>query len=241
MIVSAARSAPRLEDFGITEQDLTRAPEPRLIRYRPHAVMALLVATTAAAFVGLLTVGNSTTAAVFFAIILVAAWSIVLIPIFVCLVCASECLERRWLCRRFPLLDACLAYRAAVEEHRTRRTRHDRQRADLDRWSALPTGVFRLEIEGQLEARGNPARRVRNPRSAGYDFETDIDGEQVLIRCSPGKQPAEIAAGRELMSCLDETGADRAVLVSAVGAAPDLAAYVRGRPLSVVDPVRLSI
>jgi hypothetical protein len=241
MTVSTSQSEPQLEDFGITEQDLTRAPEPRLMRVRPHAVMALLVATTAAAFVGLLIVGDSTSAALFFAIILVAAWSIVLMPVFVCLVCASECLERRWLCRKFPLLDACLAYRVAVEEHRSRQTRRNHKRADLDRWSALPPVVFRLEIERQLEAGGSAARRVRNPRSAGYDFEADTDGEHVLIRCVPGKRPAEIAVGRELMSCLDETDADRAVLVSAVGAAPDLAAYVRGRPLSVVDPVRLSI
>ncbi|MGD8440904.1 MAG: hypothetical protein PVG53_10230 [Holophagae bacterium] len=236
-----ARSEPRVEDFGITEQDLSSVPRPWLMRYRPQVVFALFVATTTATFVGLLAAGAPTTAAALFSVVLVAAWSIVLIPIFVCLLCASERVERRWLCRRFPLLDACLAYREAVEEHRDRRVRREQNHADPGWWPTLTPEAFRLQIERQLEARGIPSRRVRDPHAAGYDSEISVGGERVLLRCVPGDHPVEIAVGRELIACLEETGADRAVIVTAAGADSDLEAYLVGRRLSVTDPVRLSI
>ncbi len=236
-----ARSGPRAEDFGITEQDLDTIPRPRLMRYRPQVLFALFVTTTAAAFIGLLAAGAPTTAAALFSVVLVAAWSIVLIPIFVCLLCASERVERRWLCRRFPLLDACLAYREAVEEHRARRDRRHQDRADVGWWSTLPPDVLRLQVERRLDARDITPRRVRDPHAAGYDSEISVGGERVLLRCVPGDHPVEIAVGRELIACLEETGADRAVIVTAAGADSDLEAHLVGRPLSVTDPVRLSI
>lgn len=236
-----ARSGPRVEDFGITEQDLSRIPRPWLMRYRPQVMLALLVATTAVAVAGLLAAGASVTAAVLFAVILVAASSVILVPMFVCLLCASERVERRWLCQRFPLLEACLAYREAVEAHRGRRDHGRQEHADLAWWSTLPPAVFRLQVERRLEARDISFDRVRDPKSAGYDSEIGVEGERVLLRYLPGDRPVEIAVARELVACLDETGADRAVIVTAAGASPELEGYVAGRRVTVVDPVELAI
>jgi hypothetical protein len=185
--------------------------------------------------------GSSVSAAALFAVILVGAWAIVLVPVFICLLCASEQLERRWLCRRYPLLEACLGYREALEEYGRRRHRRRLDRADLGWWTSLSSAVYRFEIERRLAGADVDLVTTADRETAGYDFEVAGSEGRLLIRCEPGGSPVGIGVGRELVSCLAETGADRAMVVTAAGASPGLADYLSGRSLVVVDPIGLSV
>ena len=118
MAASSTDREPRPEDFGLSEADLARAPEPVTVRCRPLLVVGLWLLVLAAAFAVILLATGSTAAALVFSVVTVGAASIVLVPLLVCVVCASERAESRWLCRHVPIYEACLAYRAAVDSYR---------------------------------------------------------------------------------------------------------------------------
>jgi len=230
---------PRIEDFGISERDLATTPRPWLVRYRPHNLIALLIGVMSVLYVVMLDAGSSVSGAAFFSVILVAAWAIVLVPVFICLLCASEEVERRFLCRRYPLFEACLGYREAFDEYRRRQRQQKQCRADPEWWAGLSSAAYRFEVERRLNRLGAALGRPKSRETAGYDFEADGPNGRVLIRCEPGDRPVKIGVGRELVSCLAETGAHRAVVVTAAGSSAALAGFVSRWPLEVVDPETL--
>lgn len=232
---------PRIEDFGISERDLAITPRPWLVRYRPQNLIALLIGVILVFYVLILDAGSSVGAAAFFSVILVGAWAIVLVPVFICLLCASEEVERRLLCRRYPLFEACLGYREALDEYRSRRRQHQQCRTDPGWWAGLSPAAFRFEVERRLNRLGADLDRPKIREAAGYDFEANGPKGRVLIRCEPGDRPVKIGVGRELVSCLAETGADRAVVVTAAGSSAALSGFLKDRPLEMVDPIHLSV
>ncbi|HSN53196.1 MAG TPA: hypothetical protein VLT32_00920 [Candidatus Sulfomarinibacteraceae bacterium] len=241
MAASSTDREPRPEDFGLSGADVARAPEPVTTRCRPLIVVGLWVLILAAAFVIILVATGSAAAALVFSVVTVGAASIVLVPLLVCVVCASERAETRWLCRRVPVYEACLAYRAALDAFRRGKLRQEAAEADHGRWLELGPAALRAEVARQLEAAGAVVEPVPDRELAGYDLAVEAGGgETVLVRCEPAARPVAIGVGRELAACLAETGADRAVVVTVAPPSPQLAAYLAGRPLAVVAPWALS-
>ena len=115
--VWATSDGPKVEDFGITEEDLVEAPRLFVAGHRPWIFLLTHVFVAAALFFGILRAGSSWSAAAFFTIVILAAGSVLLLPILVAALCIGERAEERWLCKRVPVLRACLAYRSAVAEH----------------------------------------------------------------------------------------------------------------------------
>lgn len=230
---------PRPEDFGITEADLARAPSVLTSRCRPLLVVMLWATTLAVAFVAIYRATASPSAAALFSVILVAAGSIFLVPLLVGLVCASEKAETRWLCRRFPQLGACLDYRAAVVGFRRGRRPSSREVHDPGWWMALEPVAFCVQAARDLEGCGSVLKHPADRELAGYDFAFDDPRGRVLVRCEAGSEPVRLGVGRELVACLEETGAGRAMVISAADASPELAAYLADRPLVVLRPWEL--
>jgi hypothetical protein len=227
---------PRPENFGVTAEQVEQAPELFVTRYRLAIFAVIYLAVFAVVFTVVLATSESVAAALIFGLILVAAGSIVIIPLVVCCLCASEKAETRWVCRRFPAMKACLAYREALAEF-TRRTRRspDRPR-DRGWWIGLSASTFRGQVQAALERRGLEPAPVADRQADGYDYAFDDDDDTVLVRCEGGTTPVDIGVGRELTACLLETGAARAVLVTPAGVSRRLAEYLADRPIDVVEP-----
>jgi hypothetical protein len=227
---------PRPDNFGVTAEQVEQAPELFVTRHRLAIFVAIYIAVFALAFAIVLTTTQSVSAALVFGLILVAAGSIVLIPLVVCCLCASEKAETRWLCRRFPTMKACLAYREALAEF-TRKTRgpSDRPR-DHDWWIGLSASTFRGQVQAALERRGFELTPVVDRQADGYDYAFVNDGDTVLVRCEEGTTLLDIGVGRELTACLLETGAARAVLVAPAEVSRRLSGYLVDHPIDVVEP-----
>ena len=226
---------PRPENFGVTADQVEQAPELFVTRHRLAIFVAIYIAVFAVVFAVVFATSESVPAALIFGLILVAAGSIVLIPLVVCCLCASEKAETRWVCRRFPAMKACLAYREALAEF-TRKTRRspDRPR-DRDWWIGLSASTFRGQVQAALEQRGRELTPVADRQADGYDY-AFVDDDTVLVRCEEGTTPLDIGVGRELTACLLETGAARAVLVTAAGVSRRLTEYLVDHPIDVVEP-----
>lgn len=238
--MTGVAGGPRVEDFGITEEDLARAPCLFLVGHRATVLAAAYLVAATVVFLLILTASDSYPAAALFTIIVLAAASILLLPILTLAQCASEQAEERWLCRRFPKLRACLAYRKAVAEHaRTGRSRSTSEPRPVEWWaSASPTAfveAVRMAFERHPPAAAVPADRERS----GVDFVVDGADGVVLVRCEPGRTPVAAAVGRELAASLADHGAARAVLVTAAGPTPALSDYLADRPITVVAPWQL--
>lgn len=228
---------PRPENFGVTAEQVEQAPELFVTRHRLAIFVAIYIAVFAVVFTVVFATSESVPAALIFGLILVAAGSVVLIPLVVCCLCASEKAETRWVCRRFPAMKACLAYREALAEF-TRKTRRspDRPR-DRDWWIGLSASTFRGQVQAALEQRGLELTPVVDRQVDGYDYAfADDDDDTVLVRCEEGTTPLDIGVGRELTACLLETGAARAVLVTAAGVSRRLTEYLVDHPIDVVEP-----
>jgi hypothetical protein len=227
---------PRPENFGVTAEQVEQAPELFVTRHRLAIFVAIYIAVYAVAFTVIFAASESVPAAVIFGLILVAAASIVLIPLVVCCLCASEKAETRWVCRRFPAMKACLAYREALAEF-TRKTRRspDRPR-DRDWWIGLSASTFRGQVQTALERRGLELTPVSDRQVDGYDYSFVEDDGTVLVRCEGGTAPPDIGIGRELTACLLESGAARAVLVTPAGVTRRLTEYLVDHPIDVVEP-----
>lgn len=236
MGLSGSIDKPRPENFGVTAEQVERAPELFVTRHRPAIFVVVYLAVFAVVFTVVLATSESVTAALVFGLILVAAGSIVLIPLAVCCLCASETVETRWVCRRFPAMKACLAYREALAEF-TRKTRRspDRPR-ERDWWVGLSASTFRGQVQAALEQRGLELTPVADRQADGYDCSFADDRGTVLVRCEGGTTPLDIGVGRELTACLLETGAARAVLVTPAGVSRRLTRYLVDHPIDVVEP-----
>lgn len=227
---------PRPENFGVTAEQVEQAPELFVTRHRLAIFVAIYLAVFAVVVTILFEASESFSAALFFGLILVAAYSIVLIPLMVCGLCASERLEIRWLCRRFPAIEGCLAYREAVAEFaRATRRPPDRPR-DRNWWAGLPAATFGAQVQVALERSGLVLTPVADRQTDGYDYSFFDDDGRVLVRCEGGATPLDIGVGRELTACLLETGAARAVLVTPAGVSQRLIEYLVDHPIDVVEP-----
>lgn len=231
---------PRVDDFGITEEDLNRAPCLFLEGHRPVVIVVAYLVAAGFLFILLLNASGSPAGAIFFTVISLAAGSILLLPILMLVVCASERVEERWLCGRFPKLRACLAYRAAVAEHE----RRERRALTADRtarmwWSGASPDDFIEAAKSEL-ARAGSCEIVSVDRDrTGFDFEVRSEDGPVLIRCEPGAKPASAAVGRELVTAMADRNAATALIVTVAKTAPALADYLRSRPIIVVAPWEL--
>ena len=231
---------PRMEDFGITEEDLERAPCLFLAGHRAAVLAAAYLVSATVVFVLMLTGSDSYPAAALFTVIVLAAASILLLPILTLAQCASEQAEERWLCRRFPKLRACLAYRRAVAEHaRKIRSESAFEPQPAEWWKSAPPTTFIEAVRWAIE-RHPPAAAVPVDRErSGVDFVVQGTDGVVLVRCEPGRTPAAAAVGRELAAALADHGAARAVLVTAAGPTPALSDYIAERPITVIAPWEL--
>jgi hypothetical protein len=230
---------PRPEDFGLTADDVARAPELVVTRFRPQLFIGLYATVVAVVFGLIFWSSGSIGAAVAFSVIGTAAISVVLIPVLVCVLCASEKAETKMLCRRFPQLTACLAYRDAMTEFKQLTRRSSEEPHDRAWWCRLSGPTLRAQIQRALETRALELSTVADGRTAGFDFVFTDRGGEVLVRCEAGPDPADIGIGRELTACLVETGAARAILVTPAGVSTRLGDYLAGRPINVVDPEKL--
>lgn len=230
---------PRPSDFGVSAEDVERAPAPFVTRHRFRIFLALYAVIWLIAFSVIWLLSSSVAAAAAFAAIGVGAVSVILVPILLCLVCACEKAETKWLCRTFPALEACLAYREAMAAFRRLGEPPPAPRKDLAWWRDLSLATLRSQVERDLAARGLDVDPVSDRDAAGYDFTFRDDGSTVLVRCEAGRSEVGIGVGRELTACLDETGAARAVLVAPAGASSDLRSYVVDRPIEIVDPATI--
>ena len=238
--VWATSDGPKVEDFGITEEDLVEAPRLFVAGHRPWIFLLTHVFVAAALFSGILRAGSSWSAAAFFTIVILAAGSVLLLPILVAALCIGERAEERWLCKRVPVLRACLAYRSEVAEHRRRSAFPSRPHPSTSQdWTVLSLALFRAEVGSLLEKTASGSVTAFDREATGIDFEVRATTGPVLIRCKPGVQPVTAGVGRELVAAIADRRAARALIVTMAGASPALADYIAGRPISVVAPSQL--
>lgn len=219
--------------YGLTSSDVHSAPRAFVTDHRAGLVVGGYVGVAAAVFVGIAIVTGSHAAAAYLTAIVVAAGSIVLVPLLVCVVCLGERAETAWLCRRFPKMRAVADYRRALEAaHRPDR---DLPPAGLDWRSVDQIGLCEV-VQRRLEDAGCTVVAVSDPAATGYDLEVrGEDGSLVLMRCVAGHRPADAATGRELLGAWTATGARRAVLVVPAGPTPALEELAARSPVTVAN------
>jgi hypothetical protein len=165
-----------------------------------------------------------------------AAGSILLLPVLMLVLCATEAAEEHWLCRSFPRMRACLAYQKAVVEHQRRVTARTPPPVGEDDWVALSEQRFLEEVASLLHQRHPSAVSRVQRESSGLDFVIDDDGCEVLVRCESGSIPIVASVGREMAAALADRGAKQAVIISAAKAAPVLEDYIADRAIEVIAP-----
>lgn len=230
---------PRLEDFGITEEDLARAPCLLLAEHRPTVLAAAYLVAAAAVFAAILHTGRSFPVATLFTVITMAAGSILLLPLLVAAQCASERAEEHWLCGRFPKLRACLTYRRAVAEHARQRLAAAAAEPETEWWAGAPQPAFVAAVGARLARHPDLRVSALDRERTGADLALESSNGSVLVRCEPGPSPIGAGVGRELVAAMTEYGAARAVIVSAADPAPALAEAIVGRAITVVPPWQL--
>jgi hypothetical protein len=229
---------PHLDDFGITEDDLARAPCLFLAEHRMAALAGVYLAAAAVLFALILSASHSYPAAALFTVIALAAGSVLLLPFLTLVLCASERAEERWLCRRFPKLSACLAYRRAVAEH-ARGAAAAPPADPRERWATSDAAALTEAVAAELRLRVEGSVQGVDRESTGIDLVVTSDLGPVLVRCEPGPGPVEASVGREMAAAVADHRAVRAVLVTGAELAPALADYLVSRPISTVPPWRV--
>lgn len=233
----ATSDGPKIEDFGITEDDLADAPGLFVASHRMGLVVLAYLVTAITLFLLMLQLGSSFSAAMYFTVIALAAGSVILVPLVMVALCAGEQAEERWLCRRVPAMRACVAYRRALAEHgrRTRSAPILRPSTPED-WAALSLRTYVAEVHSILE-QSVAAPVFRCEREAtGFDFRIDRKDRSEIFRCEAGSQPVAAGVGRELTAALIESEAAAAVILSVPGADRGLARYIADRSITVVPP-----
>jgi hypothetical protein len=225
-----------MEDFGITEEDLAHAPKLFLSSHRAGVLFAAYLIAAVFVFVLIIETSHSIPAAVFFTIITLSAGSILLLPVLILLICAGEQAEERWLCRRVPMLRACLAYRKALAEHRRPKEKETARALDPEDWSTLSQPAFLRQLRFEFDRRFHTSVSVIDREQTGFDFMVDLVGTRVILRCEAGLTPVAAAVGRELVAALDDSHADTAVIVTTAKPAASLEEYIADRPITFAAP-----
>jgi hypothetical protein len=232
----ATSDGPRIEDFGITEDDLARAPKLFFSSHRVKVVIAAYLMVTAVVFLVIVGTSHSLPAAAFFTVVTLAAGSVLLLPTVILLVCVGERAEERWLCRRVPVLRACLAYRRAVDEHRRLTDRKTHRPLEPREWRRLSQASFRRQTQSELD-RHFPASVFEIDRERhGIDCMIELAGSRVIIRCEAGESPVAASVGRELVAATDDLQAEAAVIVTAATPTRTLEDYIFDRPIRLIEP-----
>ena len=239
MPVWATSDGPRIEDFGITREDLANAPGSFVANHRAKLLLGSYVLAAAVVFVAILRAGDSWPAAVFFTLIALAAGSILLLPVLMLALCATEAAEEHWLCRSFPSLRACLAYQKAVADHRRKTAARTPPPVGEDEWAALSGPRFLEEVASLLKEQLPSAVSRMQRESSGFDFVIDDDVLEILVRCESGSHPIAASVGREMAAALADRGANRAVIITAAKTTPILDDYIADRPIEVIAPWKL--
>lgn len=222
---------PNPETFGLTMEDVGRAPCVYTVVHRRGLLVAVYGLVALVVFLAIAVSTGSLATAIYLTAVMVAAGSILLVPLLVCAIGLGERAELAWLCRRFPKIRSMVAYQRALERHHES-AQERRARRALD-WRSVDRLGLREAVRERLEAGGCVVRVVADPAAEGYDLEVRRpDGALVLIRCAAGRVAASPAVARDLLGAWAATGARHAVLVAPAGAAPDL---VPNPALTVTD------
>jgi hypothetical protein len=230
---------PRLEDFGITEGDLARVPCAFLSDHRLGALTIAYLVAAVAVFVTILRASSSYSAAVFFTIVSLAAGSVLLLPALIFLICVSERAEERWLCSRFPKLNACLAYRRALAEHGRAVRAMAASNSTITQWLVLSRPAMVEAVQARLgQLLQVPAIELDVERD-GADLAVNPAGSRVLVRCEPGPGPVGAGVGREVVAAVMDHRAIGALIVSSGTPSPALEDYLEERPIRIVPPWQL--
>jgi len=237
--VWATSDGPRIEDFGITREDLARAPSSFVAKHRAGLLLGSYLLVAAVVFAATLRAGDSWPAALFFTVIALAAGSIVLLPVLMLALCATEHAEERWLCRTFPTLRACLAYQKAFAEHRCRIAAQKSRPSSEAQWAALSGPTFLEEVASLLEEQLPFAVSRMQRESTGFDFVVDDGDHEILVRCESGSTSIGASVGREMAAALVDRGAKSAVIIAAAKAAPVLDDYIADRAIAMIAPWNL--
>ena len=235
----ATSDGPKIEDFGITEDELARAPKLFLSSHRIGFLFAAYLIAAVVIFVLIIETSHSIPAAAFFTIITLSAGSVLLLPALILLVCAGEQAEERWLCRRVPMLRACLAYQRALAEHRRFDEKDTARIIDPEDWRALSEPTFLRQLRSELDRRFQHTISETDREQTGFDFLLDLAGKRFILRCEAGSTPVAASVARELAAALDDVQADTAVIVTTARPNTALEDYVAGRRIRIVAPWEL--
>jgi hypothetical protein len=235
----ATTDGPRIEDFGITEDDLARAPRLFISSHRLGFLFAAYFIAAVVIFVLIIEASHSIPAAAFFTIVILSAVSVLLLPALILLVCAGEQVEEKWLCRRAPMLRACLAYQRALAEHRQRDEKDAPLTIDPEDWSTLSEPTFVRQLRSELDRQFQHTISETDREQTGFDFLLDLAGKRVILRCEAGSTPVAASVARELAAALDDFHADTAVIVTIATPTPALEEYVAGRRIKIAAPWEL--
>jgi hypothetical protein len=232
--VWATSDGPRIEDFGISERDLAQVPKFVVASHRTALLVGVYLIAASGLFWVMFSVGGSWPAAAFFTVIVLAAVSVLLLPAAFLAVCVGERAEERWLCRRFPALRACLAYRKAVADHRRRSLRSAPSHVAPEVWRDISLPACLVLLGDTLNTRGCGDVTEIDRETAGFDFLVVSDGRRLLLRCESGSNPVSAAVGRELSAALVDFDADAAWIVAAARPTSAFEDYVVDRPIRVL-------
>lgn len=235
----ATSDGPRIEDFGITEDELARAPKLFLSNHRLGVLFAAYLVASVVIFILIFETSHSMPAAAFFTIITLSAGSVLLLPALILLVCAGERAEERWLCRRVPMLRACLAYQRALAEHRRFGEKDTARTIDPEDWPTLSEATFVRQLRFELDRRFQHRISETDREQTGFDFLLDLGGERFILRCEAGSTPVAASVARELAAALDDFHAETAVIVTTARPSTGLEDYAAKRRIRIVTPCEL--
>lgn len=235
----ATADGPQIEDFGISEDDLERVPTPFLAHHRLHVLGGAYAIAAGLLFLAIFGATDSVRAAAFFTVIALAAGSVMLLPILVFALCAGEQAEERWLCRRVPILKACLAYQRALADHRRNTSGCRISSIRPAEWVGVGQNAFVELIGSELARRGGFRVIVADQEATGVDFIVEQGRKRVVVRCEAGLTSVGAAVGRELAAAVKDVGADAALIVTVSEPTAVFEDYIVDRPITLVAPREL--
>jgi hypothetical protein len=227
---------PRIEEFGINEDDLDRAPKLFFPNHRPGVFVGAYFIAAVVVFTAVFHSCDSIPAAVFFSVMTLAAGSVLLLPVLMLVLCAGEWAEERWFCRRVPLLRACLAYQRAVVEHRRSTDKRVSPFTAPEDWFSVSHSAFLEMLSPYLNELFEASVSRADREETGFDFVVVRAGQRLLLRCESGAKPVTAAVGRELVAAVDDFRGDAAVIITVAEPTPALESYIADRPITIAPP-----
>jgi hypothetical protein len=231
----ATSDGPRIEDFGINEDDLDRVPKLFLSNHRPEVLVSAYIIAAVMAVTAIFHSSGSMPAALFFSAMTLAAGSVLLLPALMTILCAGEWIEERWLCRRVPVLRAYLAYQRAVAEHRRSTDNRVSPVTAPKGWSSASHSAFLEMLSTELDTLFG-AVSWADREETGFDFVVEQAERRLLLRCESGVKPVAAAVGRELVAAVDDFRGDAAVIITVAEPTPALEGYIADRPITIAPP-----